>query len=339
MSVLDEIQKNFSSPDAPEVTAGQELPVVENTENNITPDNTQTKVIQKDVIVGEPEKQTEVIQEEKKIQFANEELAEANDFISRNPDKSLSDYYSLKKPIDQFSEDDLIKNFLSEKEGMSKDEVDAEIERLELSDEDDDFVDEGELKKLKSEREKMLNDAKQWREDFVSEQLGKSEVKSEESPEAQPTYEERLEDARKTYEAERAEYTQSIYGAISEMTEIPLELNGEIISFKPDEEFLRETRLGSEDLSSIGKAFFENGKIKDPKGFIQETTLWANPATRKPMLDFIIEQAITRDRLQKDKVRRNINFDNLDNGTTPNKSDDTHNAVDRLLNRNKRASF
>lgn len=336
MSVLDEIQKNFSSPDAPEATAEQELPVVENTDNNINPDNTQTEG---SVEVGQQETQTEVVPEEKKIQFANEELAEANDFISRNPEKSLSDYYSLKKPIDQFSEDDLIKNFLSEKEGMSKDEVDAEIERLELSDEDDDFVDEDELKKLKSEREKMLNDAKQWREDFVSEQLGKSEVKSKESPEAQLTYEERLEDARKTYEAERAEYTQSIYGAISEMTEIPLELNGEIISFKPDEEFLRETRLGSEDLSSIGKAFFENGKIKDPKGFIQETTLWANPATRKPMLDFMIEQAITRDRLQKDKVRRNINFDNLDNGTTPNKSDDTHNAVDRLLNRNKRASF
>ena len=57
------------------------------------------------------------------------------------------------------------------------------------------------------------------------------------------------------------------------------------------------------------------------------------------MLDFIIEQAIARDRLQTDKGRRNINFNNLDNGTTANKSDDTHNAVDRLLSRSKRASF
>ena len=347
MSVLDEIQKNFSSGNPENVTAetpAVEVPQVE-TENQVTEtnlENTDVNIVNE--VPNSPslpstEKPVEVIKEDVKVKFANEELAEANDFISRNPDKSLSDYYSLKKPIGEFSEDDLIKNYLTEKGGMSKDEIESELLRLDVSGEDDDFADVEDVEALKVERQKVLDDAKKYREDFVSEQLGKSEKPITENQETQPTVESFLENAKKTHEAERAEYIESIYGAISEIKEVPLDLNGEKISFKPDEEFMREMRLGSEDLSNIGKEFFDNGKIKDAKGFIQETTLWANPATRKPMLQFMIEQAIARHDIQKDKVRRNINFNNSDNGSAPNTNSDTKNAVENLLNRKKRASF
>ena len=97
-------------------------------------------------------------------------------------------------------------------------------------------------------------------------------------------------------------------------------------------------RKGAEDISQIGNEYFdEQSNIKDAKGFITNNTLWANPKTRQPMIDFMIEQAILNDRANTDKKRRNITLDNS-NGVSIPQSSERGDVVDKIFS-NKRGSF
>ena len=338
MSLLDELQvsANESVVDNPAIeTPIVETPNVENVETPVV--ETQVEPIVENNI--EPTVSTET----KAKTFTNEQLAEADAFLTRFPEKTLEDYNSLKVPTNKLNEEELIKSYLSGKEGMTEDEIAYEMKKLEVVDEDDDFgdADEDAVLKAKAERSRILREATKYREDFVKEQLSFTTETTTTADAPTNDVESFLKNAEKANQELRTEYVDTIYKALGEIDTIPVTLNGEQLSFKPDEDFTREMRIGAEDLSNIGKEFFDenSGKIKDPKGFITETTLWANPKTRQPMLNFMIEQAILKDRANIDKNRRNINLDNFGGNSNPSTDNDAKQAVDALLNRRQKSSF
>lgn len=279
---------------------------------------------------------------EAKKTFANEELERLNDFLLKHPNKSIEDYNQLKKPIESFSEEDLLRNFYSEKEGMTEAEIAYELKRLEKKETDDEFgdeLDELEVLKLNAEREKILKEAKDFRANQVQEFLAEKEAETHELPKQESEIQTFLQEQEKLAKAERNEYLKEIYEVLPEITEVELQLNGESIKFVPDEEFNKEMRLVAEDVSYATQKYFDkNGKMTDKKGFIENAALWVNPKTRQPMIDFMIEQAVTRDRAERDKVARNITLDKP-NGTSVQGSIDGAEAFEAFMRERNASNF
>lgn len=254
--------------------------------------------------------------------FANEKLAEANAYLMKNPEKSIEDYNALKVPTSEMNEKDLIRQYLSEKEGKTPAEIAYELRKIELELEgiDSDFDDEDldlDTLKAKAEHEKLLLNAKSWRDDYVKEQLTfdkktqkEAEKQAQTQVNEQDAYAKLIQDAETAQKQYREKYVETIYSAIPTITEIPVNVQGQEIAFTPNDEFVRVMREVAENPSTIGKQFFdETGMIKDATGFIKENTLWADPRTRQILLDFAVEQAVTRDRAEQSKVRRNVTLD------------------------------
>ena len=246
--------------------------------------------------------------------FANEEVAKFNDFVKRTG-KGYDDFKALNTPTDELDSKELLHQYFSEKEGMGEKEIALKMKQFELAkkteDEDDDFWDGDDPEKLKAqaEIERDLRKAREWREDHVKEMLSESETPNSEPAQQQPTVEEFI----KTYEEQQRlsvdEYRQTMYSALPEIKGIELDILGEKISYTPDEEFSRNMRLVSEDLSVGVNQFFENGKVIKPKELATEA-VWAYKPTREAMLKFIVDQAITIDRAGQMKERRNVSTDN-----------------------------
>lgn len=278
--------------------------------------------------------------------FANEELAEANAYMLKNPGKTFEDYKALKVPTDQLKSEDVIRKYLSEKEGKSESQIAYELKRLELKEEggdfDDDFSDgEDSLEylKKKADFDELDQKARAWHDDYIKEQLnfdgsqGQNDNNGNQS--AAKSIDEFLQDAKRAQEEYTQNYRTEIYKAVGDIKQIELNINGKEVSFVMDETFRTEMRKGAEDVSGIGKEFFdENGVITNPSSFIKENTLWANPKTRQPVLDFMIEQAILQDRANRDKGQRNITLD----ATQPHSVGSNNNdgkVVDEMLARRK----
>lgn len=259
--------------------------------------------------------------EEVKTRFASEEVAEFNTFKERFPDKTIDDYKRLKTPTADISEEELLRQYYTEKVGMGEKEIayalkERELNRQDSYDDFDDFsLDEDERLKREALREKDLRLAREWREQYVSEQLSPAKKESD-----TPTYDS-VEDYQKAMaeqaELARGNYLKSVYGVLSGITEIELEANGEKTFYIPDEEFKKEMKATSENIGSLYEKFLnQDGTFKDPKGFITEVALWANPITREKMVSHRIEQAILRDRAAQSRVRRNVGLDNVGNVST-----------------------
>ena len=185
------------------------------------------------------------------------------------------------------------------------------LKKLEVNEsEDDDFGDDSlsEDEKLKREanRERDLRKARQWHENYAKEQLSYEPTEQNQTQTAMTAEDFRNQLVEQTNKA-RENYLTSVYSTLSEINDIPLNVNGETVSFVPDEEFRKEMRAVSEaPETAYAKYQDENGGFKDYKGFITDVALWANPTTREKLMEFRIEQAILRDRVAQDKVRRNV---------------------------------
>lgn len=361
MSVLNEIQESLMNRAAEEENTAANQPA--DTENTPTAENNPAEAIDTVAETQEnqpeksdasttaataPEANNQNNQPEKTASnFANEELAEANAYLLKNPGKSYDDYKALKVPTSSINENDLIKSFLSEKEGKTESSIAYELKRLELKESDPDFDDDFEdleTLKLKAEREELIQKAREWRDGFVKEQLsfdGDSQnIQNAEQENQQPvkSIDEFLQDAKRVQEEYTQNYRTEIYKAVGEINEIPLNINGSEVLFVPDEDFRTEMRKGAEDVAGIGKEFFdEKGNITNASAFIKENTLWANPKTRQSMLDFMIEQAVLKDRVSRDKGQRNITLDATQPHSVEGNYDDGK-VVDAMLARN-RTSF
>lgn len=253
-------------------------------------------------------------------EFANAELAEANAFLKKNPEKTYDDYKALKVPTSELNADDLIKQYLSEKEGKSPTQVALEMKKMELADDSDpdfeDYVDVTSMEYLEAKalKESLLQSASEWREDNVNEQLTGSKDKPEsESIESPENFaKKQIEQVKKS----REDYLTSTYNALNDIKEIPIDINGSTVSFVPSEDFRNEMKKTAEDVSYVTQKFFnEDGSIKNAKGFITEVAVWANEKTREEIIAFRVDQAIKQHDANNGKIRRNVNLGNKGNAT------------------------
>lgn len=350
MSILDEYgiksvrEESTTSTQTPEVTP--ETPaVVETPTPETLPEQTQETTQIADT-QSTPNQEPIVRTEENQVsQFANEEVAKMNSYFKKYPEKSIDDYKALTTPVDKLKEEDLLRSYLSEKEGKTKSEIEYALKQLELKEQDPDFDPEfdddkdnlEELKK-KGDRERMIQNAREWHEGYVKSELnfdGDNQTTQEAQPSESPLLKQFIDDAQVKHQEYTQNYLTKIYEALPALDKIELEVGGESFSFIPDENFKTEMRKGAEDISKIGNEYFdETANIKDAKGFITNNTLWANPKTRQPMIEAMIEQAVNKHIAKTDKVRRNITLDDATSRSVP-QSTDRGDVVDKIFSRNR----
>ena len=317
MSILDTLQQ-----------AANESPVVQTAPENVSdtpitePTTAETVVEETETVVADdapvnniqtqasPEEQPEITT---KSQFASEEVAEFNAFKQKFPEKSIDDYKQLKTPTSEVNEEELLRKYYSEEEGMGEKEIAYQLNQLEVSaGEEDDFgdfsLDENEKLKREASRERDLRKARQWHESYVKEQLSFNNAGTEQNqPQTEMTAEDFRNQLVEQTQKARESYLTSVYSTLAEINEIPLNVSGENVSFIPDEDFRKKMRAVSEaPETAYAKYQNEDGSFKDYKGFITDVALWANPTTREKLVEYRIEQAILRDRIAQNKERRNV---------------------------------
>lgn len=250
--------------------------------------------------------------------YSNEQVEEIDAYFKKNPDKSLDDYLRLKRPIDSISNDELIKEFLSEKEGMTEAEIKLEMKRMEVkqnADEDDEFdLDEDdEVKRLEAQAllEKRLREAKAWKEQSVSEQLTfeKETSVQEDIPAREQVISEyekwRADEMRKATE----EYYTTAFQSLNELQGFEVEINGETVLLDVDDA-LKSTIKQSLDTTTIVKQFFdEKGKLVNTKDYF-EALAWFNKDSREKLLQERDRQVEARVKAETAKVRKNITLNN-----------------------------
>ena len=316
MSILDRLEQTANeNPIVQDVQENvSETPTEETTTTETVVEETETVVAEENAPVNNNVQTQEASTEQTetpKSQFASEEVAEFNAFKQKFPEKSIDDYKRLKTPTSEVNEEELLRQYYSEEEGMGEKEIAYKMKQLEVKEsEDDDFgddsLDENEKLKREAEKERDLRKARQWHENYAKEQLSYEPTEQNQTQTEMTADDFRNQLVEQTNKA-RENYLTSVYSTLSEINDIPLNVNGETVSFVPDEEFRKEMRAVSEaPETAYAKYQDENGGFKDYKGFITDVALWANPSTREKLMEFRIEQAILRDRVAQDRVRRNV---------------------------------
>ena len=236
--------RNEMAKSAPEAPQAEVEPVVENTAqeapietpeaNEVAPQENQepqTPITQEETqpteTVAEINTEPSVTQETPSTQYANEEVAMLNAYLQKNPDKTLRDYQNLTRPASELSEDELLKKYLSEKEGMTEKEIQLEMRKLEVkaSEEGDfDFEDDDDESRLEAEarRERKLRESKNWYEQSQQELLNglKTETTTPQSQANEPVEALRqqiLDEGRQRQEATKNEYYVKTYQALNEI--------------------------------------------------------------------------------------------------------------------------
>lgn len=318
MSILDTLQQaaNENPTVQPTQENVQDAPITEPTATETVVEETETVVAEETAPVNNNVQTQEASPEQTEIpksQFASEEVAEFNAFKQKFPDKSIDDYKRLKTPTSEVNEEELLRQYYSEEEGMGEKEIAYQLKQLEVNEgEEDDFgndsLSEDEKLKREANRERDLRKARQWHENYVKEQLSyDSEGTEQNQPQTAMTAEDFRNQLVEQTQKARENYLTSVYSTLSEIKDIPLNVGGEVVSFVPDEDFRREMKAVSETPeTAYAKYQDENGGFNDYKGFITDVALWANPTTREKLVEFRIEQAILRDRVAQNKERRNV---------------------------------
>lgn len=255
--------------------------------------------------------------ETKQSVFANEELAKLNDFVKKTG-KGVDEYLALQKSSSDLDKRELIKKYLSEKEGLSEKEVARELRKFEDID-DEDLVDEDTKELFEIQHDKASKWYDGYRESVLSSLESETKVSQGEQEETQEIQRYSVEEYQNMYAEQvsniQLHNNQKIAEAIPEL-EYELEYGGSKengiegfkISFKPDEAYLKEATKVGLDMGVLINDFFENGQIKDAKGLLKVLTQSYAP-TSKVMVDKLIEQAVLRDRVARSKDIRNVNAD------------------------------
>lgn len=236
--------------------------------------------------------------------FANEELQRFNEYVLKTG-KSWEDFQALNKPTDQIDSKDLLRQYYSEKEGMSEKEVNYELSNLIVDENNDDFDFEDEKTQLRREAllERELRKAREWREQNVSEVLSTLDTVDTNNM----TVEEYQEQMKEEQKLSVDDYRQRVYSALPDIKTMEVEVNGQKVLFTPDEEFGKQLKSVTEDFGTVvNKYYDESGKLKDVAGWI-DLVSWADETTRNAKIKFIVDQAIAHDRAERSKERRNVN--------------------------------
>ncbi len=314
-SILDQIAETANSNQ--QQVEVQEAPISEVVEN-VETETTQEVVEQNNVEVNtetQTQEVADVPKEKPSRVFASDKVAELNAYLAKNPDKEISDWQKLKTPTSDLDSKELLKQFYSDKEDMTDDEIAYEFKKLGLDgdDIDEDFEDDDDKLKRKATMDRELRKAREWREAHVAEQL--SDLNAE-NAEVQPqTDSVKIEDLQKEWQAnaEKSQkvYLENVYSELSKFDSVELNVNGDQVAYVPDEDFKSKLRAVVENPNKLYQKFQnEDSSLKDSKGWI-DLLMWGNEETREKLIDFRVQQAIIRDRQAQNNNRRNINTDTV----------------------------
>ena len=186
MSILDTLEQaaNESPIVQPTQENIQDAPITETTTAETVVEETETVVAEETAPVNNNVQTQEASTESTettKSQFASEEVAEFNAFKQKFPEKSIDDYKRLKTPTSELNEEELLRQYYSEEEGMGEKEIAYQLKQLEVNGNDDDefgdfSLDEDEKLKREANRERDLRKAKKWHDIVTGKQIGRAHV-------------------------------------------------------------------------------------------------------------------------------------------------------------------
>ncbi|MGK6342855.1 hypothetical protein ACMGDK_11485 [Chryseobacterium sp. DT-3] len=296
-----------------ETTDLQQSQSNENTEDNSSSVNynqlaqTETVITQEKVSVENP--------------FVTEEVAELNAFLKKNPGLGFTDYQMLKRDTSALSEEELMKEFLSVKGGKTDKEIALELKKLELDPEDDDFETDDEKRlEIEAKRERILKDAREWRNEYVTEKLSKDVSNQEQETQSQTINEQN--DAQVQLQNFNQDYYSKTTEALNGFNEVKVTIDNDVVGLPVDDSFKKFIQQGLDISTNIKRFYGEDGKMKDADSYVNDLA-WYMPETREKLLKSVIEQVEARTIANQTKVRRNINFNNQVN-VQGNNSDDTN---------------
>lgn len=247
----------------------------------------------------------------KNNRFANEELARFNEFVLKTG-KSWNEFQALNKPISEIDSKDLLKEYYSEKEGMSEKEISYELSNLFVDEMETDFdfiEDEKDQLKREAQLERELRKAREWREKHVSDTM--ESLKSGSDEQSYMTIEDYQEKQIQAQKVAVDQYRETIYKALPDIKTMEVEVNGQKVQYTPDKEFNDHLKAASEDFGTIVNQYYDaSGNLKDASGWI-DLVSWTDPNTRNAKIKFIVDQAIAHDRAERSKERRNVSSDNV----------------------------
>lgn len=347
LSFLKEKMSEVESPTVAEnTTVDTQQNIAETTEVQTTTEQQTENIVEQPtqpLPTEESSKPKEETHETPKKVFANEQVAELNNFLSNNPEKTFADYQRLKVPTNEIAEDELLKEYFSAQGNKTEKEIALELKKLEIkkngnSDDDFDFDEIDEEKNLEIEaiRERKLLEAREWREAEVNKQLTFTEpttesnepiteasnVETQSVADYQASLQKQQEDASKDY------YTKT-FQALNEITDVDMNISGERVGFTLDDASKKVLQSGL-DVSTVLKKFYgENNLLNDANGFISELA-WFIPELRDQMLSYRDEQVRVRTLNEQAKVRKNIQVENQVN-VSGNNSTQERDAADAWL--------
>ena len=247
--------------------------------------------------------------------FVSEEAARFNDFVSKTGKEDYNEFKFWQKPTDEVDEDELLRKFLSEKEGMTEKEIAFELKRLEKTESefDDEFWDDDEITEKEVQRERYLRKAKEWHQ-AEQERINSS---TESVVPQRMTLEEYNQMVMQQHETVYKQNLTKVYETIPTVTGLKINIAGNEklgiaplnVEYTPDEEFRSEMQAASSDIGTVINKFYENGYLKDAKGWI-ETVATASPKNLNKLIQFAVEQAVLADRVNRSNIRRNVTPDN-----------------------------
>lgn len=292
----DVINSRNEEATAPEVVEEVVETVSESVENNLeTPEVTE---------------EVEEVKVEQRLPV-NEKITELNDFLHRNPNSTESDYFNLKKPIDQIDESELIRNYLTEKEGLTPAELKLKLKEMETAtiNSDDDFADEVDVEsieylKAQAEKERLLKKATEFHNEKVESILKPAESNGENTDTPAPTEQEVREYQRQI----KQNYDAKIMQSTNEFAGVDIEVGGEKLTIIPSDEQKGKMRETGFNLSEITNKYFSKDGLALDKSddFAKELLFWITPETRNASLQQAYEQGLEVGKLSQMKTKQNI---------------------------------
>lgn len=282
------------------------------------------------------------VQETTESAFANEELANANAYMKRTG-KDYDYYKSLLKPNDELSNEELLKQFYTEKGEIGKAGLKLKMKSLEVYEnfledgEDFESEDEPETLKMIADIENELREASKWREQERQNALNPPTTEKETIKEDAPmTVEQFFEEQSKKDQVVRDKFLDNLYATIPTINTFPVEVNGEVMQWSLPKEDAQEFRTSAENLKPLLDSLFdEEGQVKDMAKYL-DFVVRNNPKLQAKREKFMIEQAVQAALANHMKERKNItvNSENSKNMTAV-----ETNGYGELYQKNKNNSF
>lgn len=262
---------------------------------------------------GTPETPTDVPTKS----FASEKAAKFDDFVRKTGKDDYKEFEFWQTPTEEVNEEELLRRYFSEKEGMTEKEIAFELKQLEKTDDDfdDDFGDSEDVSEKEILRERALRKAKGWHvsefEKLSSKDSGQPETVTSERMTAEEYNQMVIEQNKQLHQNN----IQRVYETLPAIEGIELKVSGNDklgiapidVMYIPDEEARRTLRETSEDVGKVINQFYDNGQLIDPKGWIE---LMSNVALFEKKIQFAVEQAVLQDRAAQSGKRRNVTTDN-----------------------------